>query len=408
MRVPSSIAALAFVTVSLSRSAGAETLHFEFDELSPWQTWMAAERTESGYRFELPGTADLNHIDGVGPIYLLAHLPVPRLTDRHALDLRDASVTVRMRAFDVDLAGGSLAWWVASGLPAGDVDPMLPWQQTNWAYTSETIDRVGDGWEEHSITLVSEPSAWTYAGTNHSVHGIWGQRYAYHPLPETLAHVDATLHLVVLGVDYPPSGAIEIDWIEVDLNVELPSYSDVTDLMRAGRWPEARPLLRRLANAGHETAAFHLGNTLKYGMGGPVDVVEAARYYRQAANSEPVASVELAELMLAGHGVPRDVAGAYELLRQAGDDRRARFYLGMAALYGQERDVEAAIEHLTISAEGGWPRAFLSLGLIYLEREEYATAQQWLLQAEAALVDHPSEQAIARHNLERIREFVTD
>ena len=69
---------------------------------------MPVEQTEAGFRFELPGQADLNHIDGVGPIYLLAHLQMPQLADRPVLDLRDAEIAVRLRRGRPLLGGRSL------------------------------------------------------------------------------------------------------------------------------------------------------------------------------------------------------------------------------------------------------------------------------------------------------------
>jgi len=43
--------------------------------LSPWLTWMPS-KVGDGVELSLPRSVDQNHVDGVGPIYLVAHLPM--------------------------------------------------------------------------------------------------------------------------------------------------------------------------------------------------------------------------------------------------------------------------------------------------------------------------------------------
>ena len=62
--------------------------NFEFDQLYPWGTWMPYEQTEAGIRFRMPGTPDINHINGIGVIYLISHLPMGASGANSFKDLR--------------------------------------------------------------------------------------------------------------------------------------------------------------------------------------------------------------------------------------------------------------------------------------------------------------------------------
>ena len=113
---------------------------------------MEVRQTRRGVKMTLPGTPDVNHIDGIGTIFLVAHLPL-----QEALDLRNADLTIRLRGEGVDLKGGRLAWVIVSNVPSSH--PGLPWQQTNWAFVGKTLDGYLDG-EVHTVTtrLVNDPA----------------------------------------------------------------------------------------------------------------------------------------------------------------------------------------------------------------------------------------------------------
>ena len=57
---------------------------------------------------DMPGKLDVNHLDGIGPLWLLAHLPVMGAEGPGYVDLDQAKVTIRFRAQDLDLKGARI------------------------------------------------------------------------------------------------------------------------------------------------------------------------------------------------------------------------------------------------------------------------------------------------------------
>ena len=52
-------------------------LRFDFgqsESLAPWLSWMPTKKVSDGIEIRLPGRVDENHLDGIGPIYLIAHV----------------------------------------------------------------------------------------------------------------------------------------------------------------------------------------------------------------------------------------------------------------------------------------------------------------------------------------------
>ena len=86
-----------FILVCLCVPARAETT-YTYDMksgLAPWISWMPVEKTANGVRMTLPGKLDINHLDGIGPLWLLAHLPT------EGVGVRNSSISIRPRsAFD--------------------------------------------------------------------------------------------------------------------------------------------------------------------------------------------------------------------------------------------------------------------------------------------------------------------
>src|SRR6476469_1702466 len=91
---------LLLIFAGASFSARAET-NYVYDMkkgLAPWMSWMPVEKTEKGVRMTLPGKLDANHLDGIGPLWLLAHLPKMAVGGPGFVDLDQAEVTIRFRA----------------------------------------------------------------------------------------------------------------------------------------------------------------------------------------------------------------------------------------------------------------------------------------------------------------------
>lgn len=389
--------------------AHAQTYNFNFTKLEPWYSWMEHKITDSGVRFVLPGTADVNHVDGIGTIYLLAHLPIgaPGIPGAPGfLDLRNANIELTIRGTDLNLHHGKLAWWIVSNLPTKKTSPYFTYQQTNWAYIGETFNEADVTnhswfdwrWPKVSVVLNPSPMNWKYAGTNTSIKGSWGNRYVHYPIGKALGHVDATLHLVILGAKKPPEGILEIANIKIHtldttLSPQLPAFSDLKKLVVAKKWIEAAPGLKLLADSGHSGAAFHYANILNYGLTGkPVDICAARAYYEAAEYDEAGAAVELATQDITAICNPRNYQSALQRLDRGKEIPRARYYKAMILLYHfpEKVNMQEVIDDLTYAANGDYVDAMGELGLIYARNGDKENALHWFSMAERrALASDP-------------------
>lgn len=206
---------------------------FDFDKgPGPWKTWMAPSlQNEPGglyeyyTRYHLAGDLDPNHIDDIGPIWLLAHLSIPAFGSPGQLDLNDATIKLTIRAQDLEANGSQLAFWVIRYLPEEGVykNYYVGLQSTNWAYTgANIIDDLGTEWATISVNIDDDMANWTYAGNYTTDQGDWADRYVDYPIGDTVTHVDATLHLVFIGddADNPPTGFVDIASIEIITQTE--------------------------------------------------------------------------------------------------------------------------------------------------------------------------------------------
>ncbi len=113
------------------------------------------------------------------------------------------------------------------------------------------------------------------------------------------------------------------------------------------------------AEAGNAQDQHLLGWRYFVGDGVPRNVLQAASWYRKAAEQGyTAAQVELADLYLYGQeGMPLDVQEAAYWYRQAAEHGRAdaQLHLGRAYLYGSEgmKDKQAAYFWLLLSAAQG-------------------------------------------------------
>ena len=89
---------------------------------------------------------------------------------------------------------------------------------------------------------------------------------------------------------------------------------------QAGDYVGARTLWEQALAAGDWDAARSLGILYRKGLGVAADPAKAADYYQQAVTHGVVgAELNLAEMLLAGQGVPQDVGRAKALLKVAAD-----------------------------------------------------------------------------------------
>ncbi len=67
-----------------------------------------------------------------------------------------------------------------------------------------------------------------------------------------------------------------------------------------------------LARKNHTNAQVAIAGMYRFGEGRPVDLADAARWYRRAADlGEAIAQLNLGEMYMLGLGVPRDAARAH-------------------------------------------------------------------------------------------------
>jgi hypothetical protein len=352
--------------------------------LAPWASWMPVEQTADGVRMRLPGKLDPNHLDGIGPLWLLAHLRVTSVGGPGVVDFDQAEITIRLRAHNVDLKGARLLWWLTRQLPKEDTSPEFPWQETNWALTCCDLSKqLGEDWTTVTTRIDDDPSRWTYAGNNLIQQGIWGFRYVYYPLGKLLKDNYGSLHLAIVGSNAAdrPTGTIEISQITIQTKEPARPLTlrEVLPLVDQGRWDEARWHFKQLLPSDDPQLNYQYGRLLAEGLGGDPDYDEAVACLQKAA-SLPEARLELAKLYFYGLGVLRDQAKAVQLLasEQVVVEPEARYLLGLAFSYGVgvQKDQQAAISNFQYAAERGDPHAMLELARLLIQSDP-AKAYYW-------------------------------
>jgi hypothetical protein len=88
------IAAALFALWMLPASADSRYTFDMRNGLAPWASWMPVEETPNGVEMTLPGTLDPNHLDGIGPLWLLAHLRVTSIGGPGITDFDQAEITL--------------------------------------------------------------------------------------------------------------------------------------------------------------------------------------------------------------------------------------------------------------------------------------------------------------------------
>jgi hypothetical protein len=352
--------------------------------LAPWASWMPVERTPDGVQMTLPGRIDSNHMDGIGPLWLLAHLRVTSIGGPGVVDFDQSELTIRIRAHNLQLHGARLLWWLTRQLPREDTDPRFPWQETNWALTCcDLSPRLGEDWQTITVKLDKDPSHWTYAGTNLMHLGDWGNRYVEYPLDKVLNDSVGSLHLAIVGNNAtdPPTGTIEIS--SISLRTQQParplSMIGLAPLLDEQKWDEARWHLERLMPTDDPRPNYELGRLLAGGLGGKQDYRQAAEHLEKAM-AVPGARLELAKLYIWGLGVPKDQPKAVQLLetKTTPNIPEASYTLGLAYSngIGVEKNEAKAISLFQFAAERGHPHAMHELARRLIDTDP-AKAYYW-------------------------------
>lgn len=163
-------------------------------------------------------------------------------------------------------------------------------------------------------------------------------------------------------------------------------------LLLAGRFDEALPLIRKAAEAGYPMAMSQLGQCLWLGQGGPVDLQKAHEWCRRAADKgDRRGKTLLGYFYLEGIGVPKDERAALSWLQQGAElgHAKAQFLLARFHLDGRlvPRDPARAMELYGKAAEQGDAESLSMLGYGYatgtgLPRDEGRAEACWKQAAE--------------------------
>lgn len=212
--------------------------------------------------------------------------------------------------------------------------------------------------------------------------------------------------------------------LRVGMNNLLGNGTSV-DKIAAVKW------FKKAADQGSRHAMSAVGDTFKYGWGVEEDKVQAVHWYEKAIapqthdseqeDDEPPVHAfrELAELLLAGEGVEKDVSRGIELLTKAakcGDPQSQCFLGGMLIspeIEGVEQNVEEGLSLIQKSADQSLGLAEFNLAALYVQgfygiEKDLVKAKELCERA----LEHgglPQEmEDTAKSLLEKLKEVVTD
>ncbi len=151
--------------------------------------------------------------------------------------------------------------------------------------------------------------------------------------------------------------------------------------------PEEMAKLRTGAEAGDALSQLNLGLAYDSGAGGEQDYVEAAKWYKAAADQGlPEAQNSLGSLYEAGLGTPKDLKMAFIYYEKAFYQGHPEATNNLGYLYdiglGVKQDRKKGFELYKKSAEAGFIRGMLNVGLDYSggtgTDRDYVQAYKWL------------------------------
>jgi len=168
------------------------------------------------------------------------------------------------------------------------------------------------------------------------------------------------------------------------------AFQVALQLKEQGKSDKAPRLMRMLAAEGYAPAQWQLGWMYESGEGVPVDLAEAAKWYREAAEQGYApAQVFLGVAYELGQGVPTDYRQAVAWLRKAADQQLPLAEYRLGSMYweglGVPKDTNEAIRLWRMAADHGSSEAQFILGLHYVRGEgvarDYTTAVKLLRQS---------------------------
>lgn len=312
-----------------------------------WMSWMPSCRTpqRDAVRFTLPGILDPNHLNGIGPLWLLAHLPMQIPGSPGALDMTCGRIEIDAKLSpDFDARGAKWMPWFCRTYNNGPA--MTPVQTTNWAMSSVNFfDQLNStDFATACVDITTDPADWTYAGMDWVYLGeAIASKYDERPLAESIASVNQTFHLPIVGcrTDQPPGGYVDIREIRIACaNNPVPPYNatQASSIANpADRFRAFAALARYGDVSGKSIAGRAMANmvimsdvlTEEF-----LDTELAAKYLDDVKLIDPASAIQLAYLLAGGNGVPRDLAAARSLFESMPNHPQARYHLGTMQMFG--------------------------------------------------------------------------
>ena len=175
------------------------------------------------------------------------------------------------------------------------------------------------------------------------------------------------------------------------------------ELLEAGAYDEAVPLLFEAAGEGSARALSGLGYCYYRGFGVEENNEEAVKWFRLAAR-QGVADAQyyLGMCLYYGWGTEQDDTEAAQYFRLSAEqgDARGQYYLGNCVYLGRgaEQNDAEAVKWFRLSAEQGYARAMYSLGyMVYTGSgtvKDEAAGMEWIRKAlDAGVMPDETEQA---------------
>ena len=167
------------------------------------------------------------------------------------------------------------------------------------------------------------------------------------------------------------AGAVLAAMLMLSAGTVRSDFEDGAAAYHRGDYEAAFEEWQRVAEKGDVRALYNLGVALEQGIGGPVNLEQARRYFQHAARlGHAKAQFNLGLMYEYGRGVPQDFGLAAEYFQAAADQGLAKAQLNLAALYfhgnGVFQDYETAAKWLRLSADAGLAAAQFNYFLVLL------------------------------------------
>jgi hypothetical protein len=255
---------------------------------------------------------------------------------------------------------------------------MTPVQTTNWAMSSVNFFEQlnSTDFATACVNITTDPADWTYAGMDWVYLGeAIASKYDERPLAESIASVNQTFHLPIVGsrVDQPPGGSVDIREIRITCaNTPLPPYN-ASQASQIANPADRFRAFAALARSGDATGKSIAGRAMANMVIGSDVLTEdfldselAAQYLANVQSVDPAAAVQLGYLLAGGNGITRDLAAARAIFESMPNYPQALYHFGTMQMFGLGGALDANagranIEYAANRSSGGVPQAMAML-----------------------------------------------